>query len=254
LQMLLIFMGVAGSLDPNFASPHDYGYAITGGPLLPIGAATMLKTVHDKILNEGIAKMQPVGTPQQAQLGEKWDTIILDDWLDGERNGAVIAGFTPLPPDILPQVPDTVNIEYGAIETFSGVSRMADYVIKFPPGSNLDPSLNQKFQIRLLRKAKEVYVAVGLMTLWNTINSLNRLVGGPLMSRPNFADWSFRNELIPMSNIAAQGDCKFHLMDLARFLKHTPPDDTPSLDKAATTSLRVALSPNTTSRLPGMIA
>jgi hypothetical protein len=256
LQALLIFMGVAGSLDPNFAGPNDYGYAITGGPLLPVGAATMLKTVHDTILH-GIQKMQPGAVPYtQSPSGYiEWDGFILNEWLSGENTGAAWAGLTPIPPDIwknLDSWPDSVNIEYGAVDIFSGVSRMADYVIKFStafPNDYSDMGPYYKFQIRLLRKAKEVYVAVGLTDLWNLINSLNRLVGGPLMSRPNFADWSFRNELIPMSNIAAQKDGNYHLMDLVRFLKHTAPDDTPSLDKASTTSLQVALSPITTSRL-----
>lgn len=252
LQALLIFLAVGASIDSDFVT---HWRSVITGDSQQIGAVPALTTIHDKILKEGFSQFVP-------------SSKYASGWFPGDLTGTMISessssdpawGITPLPPDVWISggyarfKPDGVNIEYGPVELFSGASRMADYVIMFSNSfprddyNNSDPC--SKFNIRALWKQKELYVAVGLRTLWNLINSLNKLVGGPLMSRPNYADWSFRNELIPMSGIGQQSDGKFHLTDLARFLKHTPPDDTPSLDKASTTSLRVALSPNTTSRL-----
>jgi hypothetical protein len=120
-----------------------------------------------------------------------------------------------------------VRISYGAVEKFSGVNSMGDYKITFQdidamPAS--DATAFNKFQIRLEKRAKDVYVAVGLLDVWKTINHLKALVGDAPLPRPNFADWSFRN-LISTAQIPPRQD-GFHLSDLAQFLRDTIPLDT----------------------------
>lgn len=105
---------------------------------------------------------------------------------------------------------------------------MADYQITLQdidamPAS--DASASNKFQIRLEKKAKDVYVAVGLRDVWELINRLKAIVGDAPLARPNFADWSFRN-IIGMAQIPPRQDGSVHLSDVARFLTNTVPLDT----------------------------
>jgi hypothetical protein len=105
------------------------------------------------------------------------------------------------------------------------------YQIPFPPLDlqPADPNPYYKFQIRLLRKWKQVYVGVGLPPVWTMINGLKKLVGDPLLPRPNNADWSMRQ----VAAIAAGQPpvpvnlTPVSLVAVARFLQNTIPSDTP---------------------------
>ena len=89
-----------------------------------------------------------------------------------------------------------VNIEYGAVELFSGCSSMGLYKITTEEIKAMDgDAVFNKFQLRLLKRAKEVYIGVGLLNVWKIINDLKRIVGDAPLPRPNFADWSVRNIL-----------------------------------------------------------
>lgn len=181
LQALFIFLTVAASLDPNF--PMGYEQRIRD-------AAALLEDRHDKINKEGI---RLVGTAIDMP-GQDW-VLAMEDSRDPRYSGW----------------------RYGAVEVFSGYSAIA--VMKLAPSdphvSESEPDLPlpgtggpypvsavYKARIRYLRKAKEVYLGVGLGAVWNTINSLNRVVGDPPLPRPNFGapfsyqitvpDWSFR--------------------------------------------------------------
>src|SRR5262249_37071642 len=93
----------------------------------------------------------------------------------------------PLPPELLGSL-GGVTIKYGAVERFSGSSSVVDYKITFQDINAMaasDTGPFNKFQIRLAKKAKDVYVNVGLLDVWNTINRLKAIVGDAPLPRPN---------------------------------------------------------------------
>jgi hypothetical protein len=172
--------------------------------------------MHDAIANQGITQL----LPPSWTASSLWDSLL---------SHTPPTGITPLPAEPLgPSLPGA-NIEFGAVEVFSGYSAMGDYKISFSGlDSNSawsDPAPYRKFQIRTLQKAKSAYVAVGLRTLWTTINHLNRLVGDPPITGPNFGDWSFRALARTAQVVAPDGSIS--LKTLASFLKNTRPLDTP---------------------------
>jgi hypothetical protein len=192
-------------------------------------AANDLKDRHDEILN-GIRLLSP----------GHWDgQNLMATLFTLSRFGyGTPRGITPvLPPTALLPKPQPVlfpaalggvNIEYGAVEIFSGYSAIDLYKITFQDIEAmpaLDDSPFNKFQIRVLKRAKAVYIGVGLLAVWQNINSLKALLGDPLLKRPNFADWSFRNDLIKTAKISPKLE-GFYLTDLARFLRNTLPHDT----------------------------
>jgi hypothetical protein len=175
-----------------------------------------------------------------------WDRQkLLDTLTDLGRQPAlagipVVPGFTPLAPPpliplpfpLLPEQLGGVNIEYGAVETFSGTSSMGDYKITFQDIEAMPASAAfNKFQIRLDKRAKDVYVAVGLLDVWRIINRLKAILGDAPLLRPNFADWTVRKDILNEGalprRIPPRQDGFFHLSDVFRFLKNTVPQDTP---------------------------
>lgn len=105
---------------------------------------------------------------------------------------------------------------------------MGNYQISFQdiPTDSTDPSPYNKFQIRLLKRAIDVYVGVGLLQVWNVTNSLNAIIAAPPMPRSSYAGWSFRQILQGSKFQPDPARKQFSLYGLAKFIKHTLPLDT----------------------------
>jgi len=200
LRTLAIFIAVAGTNDPNWAA--DYGPQV----LQPV--SNFLKNnVHD-VIAAAITPLSPAGNWNLDALANaiaippfsgpttpngKWP------WQGVFATPAVPKSTTLLdidPLSISPPIPGATaaNIEFGAVEKYSGYSSMSNYVIPFqadvPPNT---PDIFNKFQIRLFRRLIDVYKGVGLQQVWNAINGLNALVGAPPAPPHPYACWSFRN-------------------------------------------------------------
>jgi hypothetical protein len=232
-EAVFIFIAVAQSLFPE-----DFIQQFADTDLRP--AAETLQKMHDRILS-GITSLSP----------GQWDRLKLINTLNalgmevahGPQSVALLHTTPLADPPSVPSFPISakllggVSIEYGAVEKFSGFSSMADYKITFQEieGMNETDAYN-KFQIRLLKKVKDVYIGVGLLDVWNMINDLRGMVGDSPLPRPNFADWSFRKEIISTAQIRPRQDGFFHVSDIAKFIKRTTPNDTPQ--QLLTTPLR----------------
>lgn len=84
-------------------------------------------------------------------------------------------------------------IEYGAVERFSGYSSIGDdYSIPLSKTGETDPVTFFKFQLRQLKRTKDVYIGVGLRSVRQVINTLHALVGDSPLAGPEFGDWSLR--------------------------------------------------------------
>ena len=119
---------------------------------------------------------------------------------------------------------------------------MGDYAISFQdiPTNSTDPAPYNKFQIRLLKRAIDVYLGVGLLQVWNVINGLNASVARRQSRDTVSPDWSFR-EILRVSLVPADPTTnQYSLYGLAGFIKHTHPLDTDQ--GAPTTSFRELLS------------
>ena len=231
LRVLAIFIVVAGSEDPNWVA--DYGPQVLG----PV-AAFLKNNVHDTIASEitflspnfwdgqtlwnavGISPLKGSSTPSG-----KWP------WPGVSAIPAVPRSVYPIvdPPGTLPSIPAATgaNVEFGAVEKYSGYSSMGNYQIVFHDvgAAWTDASMFNKFQIRLLKRAIDVYVGVGLPQVRNVINSLTALTGGSPVPPHVFSRWSFR-EILKVS--AFQPDPttdKFSFHDLSGFIYNTQPLD-----------------------------
>jgi hypothetical protein len=215
-------------------------------------ALQVLQTYHEKIANEGIIRLSPI-----YGILTRWAF----DWLPMNRSGSTLPPPTVWTGNSLAQVgvpadrvapfvgvilpPDgpvgQYRILYGAVEKFSGASAIGTYVIQIgaydEPGwlsyYSTDPSAYHKFQIRLLKKTKDLYVAIGLLDVWKAINSVRSILGEAPLSRPNYADWSFR----AISNIVGQAS----LRAIQRFIVSTPPIDTPQTPSLIPVGFRTLL-------------
>ena len=230
------YLAVAGALDPNFPANPDYQDDLRS-------YATYLRAKHDEILNNGIVILTP----------HAWEVGNLYYWsLQGVTGIRVIpdvvGGYGPfgLNPDGT-YAEYGAYIEYGAVEVFSGLNEIetsyGGYWSDQYPVVVGDPSgPYKKVQLRALRKAKLVYIDAGLPAVWNTINRLLRLSGRPVMPRPNFADWSVRNEIIPTIGIIADPVTNtFSLKAVASLILHTWPTDTQTEINVFTNSFRTLL-------------
>jgi hypothetical protein len=113
--------------------------------------------------------------------------------------------------------------------SISGYSWIANYALIFSgafPATSTDPAPFNKFQIRLLKRVKDVYVGVSLLTVWNTVNNLKKLVGDPPLPAPGFADWSFRRDMVGFTGVQ-RPDGSISRRDVAAFISDTPPADVP---------------------------
>jgi hypothetical protein len=232
LRVLAIFIAVAGSEDPNWVA--DYGPQVLG----PV-AAFLKNNVHDTIANEitflspdfwdgqtlwnaiGVSPLNGPSTPNG-----KWP------WPGVSAIPAVPRSVYPIvdPPGSLPTIPTATgaNIEFGAVEKYSGYSSMANYQIVFHEIGSAwtDNSMFNKFQIRLLKRAIDVYIGVGLPQIWNVINSLNALVGAPPAPPHPLSRWSFR-EIFYVSALPADPTTnKLSFYSLSHFIYNTQPLDT----------------------------
>jgi hypothetical protein len=200
MQLVMIFLATAATLDPEFARPDKYANVIRL-------ASADLQALHRKIL-AGIVNVAPpdadsliipfpftrddpfVSYANQRSSGRYGDTFWFQGW--GTQDGLIV---------------DT-SFPFGAVNLYSGAFSVQGYPVLdipfnvFPnaqaPGT-APPSAGDDFFIRpvskyLLRsliRRKEVYDAIGLHDVWKTINRLNNLVGDPPMP-PSFGDWSLR--------------------------------------------------------------
>ena len=231
MEAKLIFITVAAGLFPG-----DFGQRYADHVLRP--AAKLLQDRHDKIMS-GITQLFP-GHLNHQMLIDALDVLARA----ASSSNTVVpsqVGITPLvdPPSTPFPVPPPaeimggVNIEYGAVEKFSGVSSMGLYKITIDEINTMvgDAAFN-KFQLRLLKKAKEVYVNVGLQDVWNVINDLKGIVGDAPLPRPNFADWSVKN-ILDTARIPRRADGLFHLLDLVKFIQGTVPHDIATAPKVS---------------------
>lgn len=226
LYGVCIFLAVGAALDPNFAI--NYADVLRS-------SAAMLQSKHDQIMQNGFTTLSP----------PNWTTGGIG--LQQTACPTPVSGAPPPRPPGLRLVyapgsaPPPVTgalIEYGAVEKFSGFSSIGDsYQINFSNSAAIfDPAIFNKLQIRLMKRAKDVYVAVGLRSFWTVINKLKSLVGDPLLPGPNFADWSLR-QVLPLAQLpgTAAGQS---VRALGNFLIDTQPLDTPYSPGASSFSIR----------------
>jgi hypothetical protein len=219
-----IFLVVAGSLDAKFAT--NYADIIRS-------AAALLKSRHDQIYQNGITQLTP-GNWAATQLVN----VSCHEWGPPAPGITLVYGLIN---DGDSSVPVAAMMEYGAVEKFSGYSSVGDnYQINLVGlSSYADPATYYKFQIRLLKRTKDVYVGVGLRNTWQVIDNLNALVGDPPLTGLNFGDWSFR-EILGLSNLAPTSS-GYSLRALGAFIIETQPLDTPYTPGVAGFSFRTLL-------------
>jgi hypothetical protein len=236
LWTLAIYLAVGGSLDPNFFSDNIATFRV---------ARDVLQGIHDRILEDGVKVLSP------------------PDWTG---HGLLYCGCpstsdgTPLIPPAGLQLVYAVGagyvvgatIEYGAVERFSGCSSVgSNYKISNVTGESFDqdPAVYNKVQIRALKRVWDVYAAVALPRVLDTINQLNTLIGDPLIQSSTFkwldgstidlSRWSLR-QVVALSKLAraTQG---YSLRTLGKFMIGTQPFDTPYSPGATSCSLRTLL-------------
>ncbi len=246
-----IFITVGLALAPStFATAAGYGPTLSS-PATGQGLAEVLKAQHDLILKSGIVELSPYNWVDLGLLASSCPRYTSYE-SRGPTPGVTLV-YTPLGPG---EFPTSAIIEYGAVERYSGYSSVGEsYTLTI---QNLDTSgdktignaallsgdqtignaaLFGKLQIRLMKRVKDVYVGVGLLTVWNTINAIKTLVGDPVLAGPSMADWSLRQVFETSSLPSADGT--FSLRKLAQFLITTPPFDTPYSGAPASTSVSV---------------
>jgi hypothetical protein len=221
MYSISVFLTVGVVIDPKFI--QNWGDTV----IRP--STCLLKSVHDFVKN-GITQLSP-GFFNDQSLTTLLFPYMFDANVGSLQHAQIgfVPAFDPYPPGLAPQPQQKVglSIEYGAVEKFSGYSSMGMYTIlatfnqdggfKFP--ANIPYFL--KFQIRLLRRFKDVYVGCGLLHVWNFINNLKKLVGDTPLPGPSLADWSFRRDLGKIA--PRRGDGSFSLRDFQNFILSTPP-------------------------------
>jgi hypothetical protein len=214
MQAAFMFITVAAALFPS-----DFGQRFADNLK---AAAELLQARHDKILS-GITQLYPGPFDRQMLMND------LDALANREARQTGITAIVNPPPPLTPLTPENLggaNIEYGAVEKFSGFSSMGSYQIITEQVEAMDgDAAFNKFQLRLLKRTKDVYIGVGLLDVWKTINNLKRIVGDAPLPMPNFADWSVR-KILSTARIRPRGDGLFHLSDLVKFIRQTVPHDT----------------------------
>jgi hypothetical protein len=229
LEAVFIFLSVGGCIDPNFL--QNWSASV----LQP--ASALLKQRHDTIL-AGIVKLSP--GVWNGQILAPWlaiSSVSGQPWLPFQHTGVTPLLNTASFPEV--NVIGT-NIEYGAVEVFSGANSVALHQLEPPLSSDsTDPAPYGKFQMRLARRFKLVYVQSGLLTAWNSINHLNAICGTPQLSGASPGVWSFQRDILPVTDLPPQ-DGNVSLLAVARFIRYTVPVDTPS--DTLFTSLQTLLS------------
>lgn len=235
LYAVAIFIAVGLALDPQFTSNPSWRPALQQ-------IAMFLQSTHQTV-QEGITFLSP----------SHWTTASITglSYLGPPPAGGSlnpIAGirqlWTGLPPDYAIAHNLGAIIEYGAVEKYSGFSAAEpNYIVSlsgpFGPIVADEPGPFNKLQLRVLKKAKDVYIGTGLLRTWNVINQVRQLVGEEPMPRPNYADWSFRRDILPTTQVAASNGT-WSLKSVAQFIETTVPLDTPN---TANRSFRALLNP-----------
>jgi hypothetical protein len=211
-------------------------------------AADSMQQRHDQIVG-GIIALSPLGPGpwDQGKLLDALSHVFLGQFAKGitpltplqSLNLSVFSVGLPVLPILLPLL-GGVNIEYGAVEKFSGASSMGDYKLTFQQIGAMQPSdtsVFNKFKLRLEKKQKDVYILVGLTDILRTINAFRTMLGDAPVPRPGFGDWSIR-AMMTTAQVQRRAD-GFHVRDLIKFIRETPPDDTPKLLQSSFRSLLV---------------
>jgi len=218
-----ILLAVAGSLDANFTT--DYADVLGG-------AATLLKSKHDQIVQNGITLLTPPSWAEAGLVGVSCPPPVEGAPPPSSGVTIVYSGSGTLPPPAV-----AATIEYGSVEKFSGASSVgSSYQIDFGGNINFDnPVPFNKLQLRVLKRAKDVYNLVGLRRVWQVINQLNGLVGQPAIpsatitwqdgSIVDLTDWSFR-QIFGLAKLAPTAN-GYSLRALGAFIIGTQPFDTP---------------------------
>jgi hypothetical protein len=86
---------------------------------------------------------------------------------------------------------------YGAVDEYTGYNSLGSYPGILPPASYPpDNQFNQQFFAKLrlasLKRWKDVYIGLGLPVVWQTINTLDDLVGDPHLPEADRSGWSLR--------------------------------------------------------------
>jgi hypothetical protein len=186
--------------------------------------AKFLTIIHDLILG-GITKLSPPPPP--------WLTEPVTPLSPINPEGGFVRGiqgtFTVIPPSRTErstvQLIDIMPI-WGAVEKYSGFSSMKWPGIKVAGALINYQAVFNKLQVRVLREAMNVYAGVGLPNIWAAINNLYRFAGQPPLRPDRYSRWSFR-EVFGTGGVGPRVDGLLHLSDMAKFLRHTPPIDTP---------------------------
>jgi hypothetical protein len=213
-----VLLSVGGALDPQFIGNYTAELR---------SAAALLNSVYEQIFDVGLVRLSP------------------PDWTN---TGLIHSACPNRAPGIrllynASQQPIGASIEYGAVEKFSGCSSMGDgYVINISSAAdNQGVGIFNKFQLRVMKRAKDVYIAVNLPRVREVVNHLNSLVGdAPPLPDPSFADWSFRRDILPLAQLAPLAGGQ-SLRSLAGFIIGTQPFDTPYKSVAEDVSFRQLL-------------
>lgn len=237
-------LGVAGALDANFQPPDfptDPAYIADVS-----NAAALLQARHDRILNEGIQILVP----------EPWNLSVIGNMANFDVVPGIRSVYIADSPSFDANTGNVVNvggvIEYGAVELFSGYSVIeSSYLVLVNGSTDTSSAPYSKLNLRALKKAKQVYIDIGLRHVWDSINALRLLIDAPQTPRPNFGDWSFRNDVFPTIGVGPDAATGYlRISDVVSFVLDTTPDDI-GLDAAATTvSMRLILSGNDFPDLP----
>jgi hypothetical protein len=159
------------------------------------GFAATLHDVHDR----AAAGIAPLPAPSVAEL---WSSNLTDYLTDGEgflvsawSCGVTLESFLGLPGFFDPNG----GIQwYGAVDRYTGLNSLGSYPgLRRPPG--LPPPTKQfvdQFYVKLglanLKRWKDVYVGLGLPTVWTTVNQLAALTGNPPLRGHDASGWSLR--------------------------------------------------------------
>jgi hypothetical protein len=212
LYAVSTLVSIGGLIDPTFQ--QDFSDDIKN-------AVCLLQSVHDYIHDQGIRELAPGNLTLQN----------LAVW-SSEAQSQFGIGVLGLPFGVIPDQssPGSIGIEYGAVELFSGYSSMGIYVLQPPFDQNTN--YDAAFQIRLLRRHKDVYRGAGLKKLQNTINNLSELIGQPSPGAGrSLGDWSIRFDIANIARSAnlIRSDGTLHLSDVQTYLNNTPVKPTPQL-------------------------
>ena len=217
LDAVSIFLAVLGALDPNF--PKDQTAALRT-------AVDVLQGKYSQI-SSGLVTLSP----------PDWTTAGLVQTVCFNPNKSGPPGIRLIYDTANPNLVIGGLMEYGAVEKFSGFSSIGStYTINLTGNpTDSDPALYNKLQLRLLKRTQDVFAAVGLVKVWQTINELNALIGQAPIPRPTFtwqdgsvmdmADWSFR-QILGLSKLAPNPN-GYSLRRLGAFIIGTQPFDTP---------------------------